>query len=81
MFLSQIEDVGFCKDALNCRLAPRPPLHGRWDTRGGEGLGDLMNGILTLQSNRDNRDNRDDLYDTSVGCHGCLYHGRSSAML
>ena len=29
----------------------------------------------------DNRDNRDDLYDTSAGCHGCLYHGRSSAML
>ena len=25
----------------------------------------------------DNSDNRDDLYDTSVDCHGCLYHGRS----
>lgn len=37
---------------------------------------------VTLQPlARDNRDNCDDLHDTSVGCHGCLYHGRPSAML
>ena len=38
-------------------------------------------GKKIICDNRDNRDNRDDLYDTSTGCHGCFYHGRSSAML